>query len=522
MLKGMRKSAKHILWPLIIALVITMGGYGVWYLVRPEVAASKVGMIWGEEVTLEEFSQTARVARAVAALGGREMTRKELYTITWRRLLLQREAEKMGVTSTRKELARFIARWPVFQVEGRFDPDRYRRILNQLGIDATTFEEQVRNLLAIDRLQMLIRSQTLISQSEVDGAYQQINEKIKVQYVPISKEPYAEPIELSQARLDEYYSQNQARFQVQTQVEIQYIIISRDRFKDSVRLESEEIEARYHERHPAFTDQTEEPPPLEEVEDEIRAELIEEKAQTAATKLAEKINLGLDDDSGLEQPAEEYSLPLETSGYFAADEAVPGIGKVQEINQAAFTMDTDEVVSYPIPIPEGFLLFKLTGKKGASLLPFEEVREEVDQILNDELTYQETVKAAREELAEIRELMEEKELDFGAAAKELELETVTTPFFTREGSDDLPRSTYFVQAAFLTPPDQISDLIPTEDGFAFLTVLKREPAEPMPEEDKERWRGITLQTKAMLISDTWFNNLVRESKFSITYKELQP
>ena len=57
MLKGMRRSAKHVLWPLTIAMVISMGGYGVWYLVRPETSRTEIGAIWGEPVRLEEFIQ---------------------------------------------------------------------------------------------------------------------------------------------------------------------------------------------------------------------------------------------------------------------------------------------------------------------------------------------------------------------------------------------------------------------------------------------------------------------------------
>ena len=57
---------------------------------------------------------------------------------------------------------------------------------------------------------------------------------------------------------------------------------------------------------------------------------------------------------------------------------------------------------------------------------------------------------------------------------------------------------------------------------AFLTVLDRKPAEPMPEDEKEKWAMTTRRGKAMIVYDTWFNNLVRESKFSVTNKSLMP
>ncbi len=202
MLRGMRKSAKQILWPLIIALVITMGGYGVWYLVRPEVAESKVAVIWGEEVKLEEFSQAYQAARAISALDRQQPSQQQLFTIVWRRLILKREAEKMGVTATRRELARFLARWPIFQVEGRFNPQRYNQVLDQLRIEGTTFEEQVRSILAIEKMRMIIQSQALVSRAEVAETYQRMNERIKVEYVQITREPFSGRIDLPEEELN--------------------------------------------------------------------------------------------------------------------------------------------------------------------------------------------------------------------------------------------------------------------------------------------------------------------------------
>ena len=524
MLRGMRKSAKQILWPLIIALVITLGGYGVWNLVRPEEGESKVAVIRGEEVKLEEFSQAYQAARVIASLERQQPTQKQLFTIVWRRLILKREAEKMGVTATRRELARFLARWPIFQVEGRFNPQRYNQVLNQLRIEGTTFEEQVRAILAIEKMRMIIQSQALVSHVEVAETYQRLSERIKVEYVQITREPFSDLIDLPEEELDEYYRQNQSQFQVQTQIEITYFLLPFERFEENVTVEPEEIEERYREQYASFADQSGDPPGLEDLEEEIKAELTEEKVRKAAAAQADTINKMLDNCTTLDQPAKEFSLSLRKSGYFTADGPIPELGEIPKINQLAFTMDIKEkeIVSYPVSVPEGFIFFQVIGKKDASLLPFEEAREEILTILNDELTAEETLKVARDELAEMRELVMDEERDFDAAAEELDLKPVTTPFFTREGSDELPVSPVFVQAAFLTIPGRVSELIPTEEGYAFLTVLERAPAGPMPEEEQERWTDTTRRAKAMLVYDTWFNNLVRESKFSITNKELAP
>ncbi|MEA1928455.1 MAG: peptidylprolyl isomerase, partial [Candidatus Auribacterota bacterium] len=311
-------------------------------------------------------------------------------------------------------------------------------------------------------------------------------------------------------------------FQIQTRVEIEYITINRARFKDSVRVSPEEIEARYQESIAAFSNETGEEPSRDEMKDEIRVELTDEKCEAEAGALARKINTSFVEDTYLSTPAKEFSLPMKKSGYFTMDEAIPGLGENPEINRMAFTMELDEIVSYPVPIKDGFLFFKVTGKEDAHLRPFEEAKSEVLNLLNEELTAEETLKVARDELTELRELMAEEEFDFESAAEKLDLTIESTPLFSREGNDSLPPSPSFIQAAFLTPPEQVSNLIPIEAGYAFLTVIKRVPADPMPEEEEEKWEILTRRGKARLVYDSWFNNLIQESKFSITNKELAP
>jgi peptidyl-prolyl cis-trans isomerase D len=522
MLKGMRKSAKQILWPLIIALVITMGGYGVWYLVRPEVAESKVGVIWGKNITLEDFKQTYWVASAFTMWGGQKLTQEQLFKITWQRLLLGIEAEKTGISTTRTELARALAGFSIFQIDGKFNPDRYNRILSQFQLEAATFEKQVQKLLSIEKLQATIQNQALVSQAEIDETYQRMNEQIKVEYIQVLKDASSDQVEIPEPDLKEYYEQNQSQFTIQTRIDIQYIVISRERFKDTITIDPEEVETRYREAIADFSDQTGKPPAAEEMKEAIRAELMEKKCQEEAVQLAKKINRDLADYTTLEPLAKEFSLPIKQSGYFLEDEAIPELGDFPEINDLAFGMDIDEIVSYAVPVDEGFIFFIVTGKKDASLIPFDKAKEEIRTILNEELTEQETLKVARDELTELRKLMTDEEFDFESAAKELELEPKTTLFFTREGDESLPVSPSFIQAAFLTPPGQVSNLVPIEDGYAFLTVIERKPAGPMPEDEQEKWENLTRRGKAMLVYDTWFNNLIRESKFSITNKELAP
>jgi peptidyl-prolyl cis-trans isomerase D len=503
MLKGMRRSAKHILWPLIIALVITMGGYGVWYLVRPETSRTRIGAIWGEPVRLDEFIQTARAARAIAALSGQELERRELYMISWRRLLLHREAQRMGVSATRRDLARFLAQWPAFQVDGRFSADRYSLVLNRLGLEPATFEAQVEELLGIEVMRMIIQNQALVIPADAERTYERMNEEIRVEYARVGTEGIS-PLEgIPPEDISEYYRQNRGEFQVQTEIAISFILLKFDDFADP-------------------------PPEAEDAENDPKSSLPEEETtvraagEEAAAARADAIIQSLVYEDSLIRPAQEFDLEIRESGYFALDGEIPGVGSVSEIGRMVGWMEEDEIASYPIRVENGFLIFQLTGVREARLREFEEAREEIREILLDRVRREEALNMAREKLLQIRPLVEDEERDFESAAREAGLETETTPFFTRQGGDDLPPVPQFATAAFLTPPGEVSDLIPGEDDFFFLSVLERKPPPPIPEDEKEEWLEIARRTRAELLYESWFSHLVRQSGFSITNEEFAP
>ncbi len=407
----------------------------------------------------------------------------------------------MGVAASRQDLARFLAQWPVFQVEGRFNPDRYSRVLAGLGLDSATFETQIESLLANDLMGIIIRNQALVSPEEAELTYRRMNEEIRVEYVRVGFEDSSLLRDVPEADMAEYFRQNRGRFQVQTEIEIDYLLVETADFAEPLPPADGEID------------------PDASLSGENSGE---DRAREAAAGRANAISRMLDYEDSLVKPSEEYGLDIRNTGYFSPGGEIPGVGIVPEIERLAWTMETGVIASYPLPVPDGFLIFQLTGIKPARELEFEEAREEIREILLAEIRREEARESAREKLLKIRDLMDTEERDFAGAAEGVDLEITTTPFFTRQGGDDLPPAPQFTTAAFLTLPGKVSELIPGEDGFFLLSVLERKPAPPMPEDEREKWLEIALRTRAELLYESWFNDLIRQSGFSITNEEFAP
>lgn len=522
MLKSMRKNAKHVLWPLTIAVIIGMGGYGVWYLVQPEHPAQNlVGSIWGRKIYLEEFFRARHAAWVIASLANQAVDPQTLLSLTWQRILLQEPTEQVGISVDRRELAALLASIPLFQSDGRFNQRIYSRVLAQWQLGETEFEEMMENTIKIEKLKNTIRLSALTSPAQVDDFYQRANARFQVEYIEFEQDSFQAPAPISEDELRNFYEANRQEFQVPPQVDIQFTLIPFEDFEDEVTVTGEEIENYYQENRASFADGTGEPMELEEVRETIRAELVREGSIRAAGKLADKIDEALIEAIDLETIAEKYSLSFQKSGPFAANEPVPLLGDTSEVTRVAFQMEKDEI-SYPITLENGIMFFRLLDKSDEHLISFDQAREEVREMINQSLTAQEALKVAKDERTEIIKLMEEEGLSFADAAGRLELIVQSPPPFTPADPEEDIVSQQFIPAALLTPLGEVSGIFPLPSGFAFLTVVERKPAVPMPEEEKEEWELRARQFKIAHFYNDWFRELTLKSKLEVTSPQFKP
>ena len=171
---------------------------------------------------------------------------------------------------------------------------------------------------------------------------------------------------------------------------------------------------------------------------------------------------------------------------------------------------------------EGIVFIQLLARQPARELTLSEARAEVIMALNRQLAEEEAAKVAGDELEKIRNLVGEEDFSFKEAAEKLGLKVTLSDYFSREGSDSLPPSAILTGAAFLVPVGEVSDIVPTENGYLFFQVIDRKSPEPMPEDEKETWEEAAARLKISLVYGEWFQNLIRRGGFSITRADLKP
>ncbi len=121
-------------------------------------------------------------------------------------------------------------------------------------------------------------------------------------------------------------------------------------------------------------------PELAEVEPQVRGAVEAAKRQALAREALEAARAGLAEGRTLEEVAAELELTVEESEEFGAGGAVPGLGVVPQVADAALAMEEGEVGG-PFETPQGAVLFQVSGRTTFDPAGFEAAKEQTRQQL---------------------------------------------------------------------------------------------------------------------------------------------
>jgi len=209
MLKILRhKNVSRIaLWAILILILPSFVMWGAGNMGKSgEKGPTFVGKINGAKVSFEDFSKSLTSTRCQIILNYFNNSnildellknRQLLGKVAWDRLIMSREAKRLKIKVLDTEVIAYVRSHPMFSRGGAFDSGMYAYILrNNLGIDARTFEEMVRENLAMQKLNEMQTKDVKATDEETLAFYKADNGKFKVSYAFISAgEPTAETLE---------------------------------------------------------------------------------------------------------------------------------------------------------------------------------------------------------------------------------------------------------------------------------------------------------------------------------------
>jgi peptidyl-prolyl cis-trans isomerase D len=223
--------------------------------------------------------------------------------------------------------------------------------------------------------------------------------------------------------------------------------------------------------------------PLNEVETEIRRELLHERAkartETRAREDREKIRNG----TPLAEVAQASGVSVVETPLVAREETIPDLGSQPQLVEAALGLEPQQI-SEPIEVNDSWYLVSLREKIASTIPELSVVKEEAEKKLKGEKAEQRAKEKAEALLAKVKETK-----DLATAAAEQNLTVEETGSFSRQGGyipkmGSLPE---LKKAVFqLTLESPVAPQVSMWSGNAFVAVLKEKTAATPEEFEKQK------------------------------------
>ncbi|MCZ6895518.1 MAG: SurA N-terminal domain-containing protein [Gammaproteobacteria bacterium] len=264
MLQKMRDSAQSWVARLIagvIILVLTVFGFGAFsFFTAGEPVAAKVN---GDEISQNELARAAerRKNMILAQLGEsvdpslidtQALLVSTLDTLINRTLLLQ-VAEDLDLVASRRQVEQDIRENPQFQVDGKYDKDRYRMQIANLGLSPISYQEEFSTDTQVIQLTGSFRDTSMLTDRELREAASLLTQTRDISYLLFNPDNFAEAIEVTEEDVEQYYDSNGYEFMTEQSADVEYVELSLVALMDEVEVGEDEILGQYETDKAAYS-----------------------------------------------------------------------------------------------------------------------------------------------------------------------------------------------------------------------------------------------------------------------------
>ncbi|HUN83952.1 MAG TPA: peptidyl-prolyl cis-trans isomerase [Terracidiphilus sp.] len=388
--------------------------------------------------------------------------------------VLVAEAAKLGIHVSNADVRQYLESGPAGEIlfpNGKFvGQDQYASIIaSRFDISVPQFEENVRNDIAVQRLESLITAGVTVSEKEVRAAYLKSNIKIKFDYAVLSSDDLRKQINPSDSDLQAFFKRNAARYATAVPEErtITYFSFTPNEVPGGVPQPTQQEIQQYYNAH------------LSEysVPEQARSRHIlisvppgaDAKTDAAAKAKAESILKQLKSDSDWKELAKKYSDDPGSKdnggelGFAQRGHMVPAF------DNAIFTQKIGEIKI--VKSQYGYHIVQVEERTPAHTQPLNEVLPTIQATL----IRQQSAEAQQNYARELTSEAIKNGLQKTAEAHHLQL--VTTPPTAEQGViSALPDGSQLLARAFQSKQGDPPQSAPTGEGYAVFQVTGITPA----------------------------------------------
>lgn len=494
---------KHHKWLMIVIAILAVPF--VFYFNKTDFTAQRqtdLGKIYERPVTNVEFQRSVRLFSLAQMLGlsqlvqdlmMRPMTETDMYVnFTFNRLVLDHEAQALGIRPTSTEVVAFVKTLPAFQGTGGFDLNKYNEFtqnrLPALGFTEAQLEELVSDQIVLNRLKDLLGAGLHVADSESAEYYDQYYGKLHVAVVRFREEDFQKEVKVTDEDVAKYYEAHKAELKTDEKRKVEFV---------------------------AF--------PLSDEEKKLTGKDKVTALQKVANRANDFAQAMLEKNAKFSEVAGKFNVPVTTTGEFTVTAPDPQLGGNAQLAQYAFQLKPEDASSDALQGADAFYVMHLLGVTPARPLTLDEAKPKITETLSKQRLKQLVATRANDAARTVREAARANTpLDKALAQMGLTAERIPPfsiienptptpappkPEEAKDKKPDVPDLPTIKSAVRDLNPGDATDFVATQNGGLIAVVEKREPGDPAGyAAAKSMFEKNYLQSKKMVVFDEWLHD----------------
>jgi len=430
--------AKSIIGLIVVLMALT-GFEAIFQAASHSQDAAKVN---GQTISQNELSQAVDMQRRQllqqlgkdfdpALLDEKMLREAALKGLIDRKLLLQ-GAEDAKFAFSEAALDQVILQTPEFQVDGKFDANRFDQVIRQMGYGRMQFRDMLAEEMLIGQLRTGLAGSSFVTDKQVD-AFARLEKQTR-DFASLTFKANPAAVNVSDDEVKAHYEQHAKEFMTPDQVVIDYIELKKSAFFDQVKVNEDELKALYEKEIANLSEQRHAAHILIDVNDKVS----EAQAKARIEEIQQRLAKG-DDFAKLAKEFSQDPGSATTGGDLGF--AGPGVYD-PAFEDALYKLNQDQV-SAPVRTEYGYHLIKLLGVEAPEVPSFAS--------LKDKLTRELKTQQVEQRFVEVTKELEDAAFeasDLAQPAQDLGLKVQTSAPFGREGGEGITANRAVVQAAF--------------------------------------------------------------------------
>lgn len=423
----------------------------------------------------------------LAALGG---SRRFLDGLINKRVIVQ-EAERLGLGASDGELKEKLLK-QFSDASGQFvGYDRYKESITARYGDIETFENEMRDAIATEKLRAFVTSSVNVSDDEVREEYKRRNTSFDVNYISLTADKLAAKIQPSDDEVRNYFESHKTDYRyLEPQKKVRYLFINIEKAGSKIQITDEDLKTRYEQVKPQFKDNGIK---IQQIMLKVARKDLDAQVEQKAKDLIAKVT------SGSRQATEqafgeaakgnsEDPATARNNGFLAAP-FKDNPNKPHGLYSRAVTMQVGEVSDIPIRYGGNWYILR----RGDTVpKTFEQAKPELLVSARNDRGYNAAFDIARKAKARLEETKDPQKVaqEFAAQANMNPADMVRETPYVKKGDDvaNIGVNQNFEQALdTLKNPNDVAEPTGVKDGFAIpMLIDQKEPRIPEFDEVKTK------------------------------------